>query len=216
MPCNTCDKDSGKFYGGSCPECLAERVRELETSNASLIGAVDGLIIESVLSTTAGRDLLKKRDELEASCAVMRDALDFYAHTHPSCAWKYEDYGEQAKQALSTTAGREFLARLEKLERVAEARREDAAKYQKWWQDEAELSNKLIDENRELKARLKKLERVADAIREDVAGESVEQLLLTAADILAQHGGGPVEDRLRHLAAACGIALVALDGDGNG
>ena len=30
MPCNLCGEDSGKFYGGSCPECLVKRVRELE------------------------------------------------------------------------------------------------------------------------------------------------------------------------------------------
>ena len=39
MPCKSCGKDSGKFYGGSCPECLLaqvdmaeSRVRELEAA----------------------------------------------------------------------------------------------------------------------------------------------------------------------------------------
>ena len=94
MPCNTCDKDSGKFYGGSCPECLAERVRELETSNASLIGAVDGLIIESVLSTTAGRDYVERLKKLELVAEAVREYRDY--------AWKPYNHRTFSQEVLGS------------------------------------------------------------------------------------------------------------------
>ena len=121
MPCNTCGKDSGKFYEGSCPECLVGRVRELEIHNASLIGVVDNLIIEIRKLQIAG-------GELEASCAVMRDALNKWkllAHfmnppddwrTGESLASLCQECILAGEQALSTTAGRDLLDRVEDAE----------------------------------------------------------------------------------------------------
>ena len=129
MPCVMCGKDSGKFYGGSCPDCLVGRVRELEIANASLIGAIDSAIIEIRKLQIAG-------GELEASCAVMRDALNKWkllAHfmnppddwrTGESLASLCQECILAGEQALSTTAGYDLLRRLEKLELVAEAVRE--------------------------------------------------------------------------------------------
>ena len=103
-------------------EAAEARVRELEISNASLIGVVDNLIIETrkMIQVAGG--------ELEASCAVMRDALEqakrWVERLHVYCPrydeTKYEIHGT-LRTALSTTAGRDLLRRLEKLERVAEA-----------------------------------------------------------------------------------------------
>ena len=151
MPCNTCGKDSGKFYEGSCPECLVERERELEIANASLIGAIDSAIIET-------RRLRVANGELEASCATMREVLELsdykgerlsivagedrpvrllceqygYGAVMDSAARQWRNalgsYGDGAlmvghsaavvQAALSTTAGKDLLRRLEKLERV--------------------------------------------------------------------------------------------------
>ena len=88
MPCNLCGKDSGKFHGGSCPECLVERVRELEISNDSLIGAIDSAIIEA-------RKLL-------AQTAAMRDALNkalaaLNAPTHEANDYNCEDWPEKCR-----------------------------------------------------------------------------------------------------------------------
>ena len=41
MPCKSCGKDSGKFYEGSCPGCLVERVRELEAEVSVVREALD-------------------------------------------------------------------------------------------------------------------------------------------------------------------------------
>ena len=65
MPCNTCGKDSGKFYEGSCPDCLVGRVRELEIANASLLGAIDSAIIETRRLQVIGGDLLRRLEKLE-------------------------------------------------------------------------------------------------------------------------------------------------------
>ena len=72
MPCKSCGKDSGKFYGGSCPECLDTRVRELEISNASLIGAVDSAIIETRRLQVIGGDLLRRLEKLERVAEAAR------------------------------------------------------------------------------------------------------------------------------------------------
>ena len=140
MPCKSCGKDSGKFYEGSCPECLVERVRELEIANASVIGAVDGLIIETRRLQAAG-------GRLEASCAALQEALRkatgaLNAPTHEANDLNCQDWppGEvcrgcagddqrelaikQIEAALSATAGTDLLRRLEKLERLAVAARE--------------------------------------------------------------------------------------------
>ena len=104
-------------------EDAESRVRELETSNASLIGAINGLIIET-------RKMLVAGGELEASCAAMRDALNKWkllAHfmsppddwrTGESLASLCQECILAGEQALSTTAGKELLDRVEKLERV--------------------------------------------------------------------------------------------------
>ena len=127
----------------------------------------------------------------EPSHYAISQSGEMYDHAHVFAA---EDGGEGKANAHLMATSREALPYWIK---KAEARREDAAKYQKWWQDEAELSNKLIDENRELKARLEKLERVAEA----AAGllwllEQGKEPLATRTDL---------ED-----------ALAALNGDGNG
>ena len=129
MPCKSCGKDSGKFHEGSCPECLVERVRELEIANASLIGAIDSAIIET-------RRLQVIGGELEASCAVMRDALEkakdaLNAPTHEANDYNCQDWPPEAgcrgcdgdelreqavkqiESTLSTTAGKELLERVE-------------------------------------------------------------------------------------------------------
>lgn len=72
----------------------------------------------------------KSCGELEASCAAMREALErmLIGAKHMSCAYKPEDPDpmwhccdwsevvEEIEQALSTTAGRDLLERMEKLE----------------------------------------------------------------------------------------------------
>jgi len=72
------------------------------------------------------------------NCAVLREALDemLIGARHMSCAYKPEDPDptwhccdwsavvERIQNALSTTAGRDLLERVEKLEQVAEAARE--------------------------------------------------------------------------------------------
>ena len=83
MPCNTCGKDSGKFYGGSCPECLVERVRELEISNDSLIGAIDSAIIET-------RKLQDRTVVLQKALNGAIDALN--APTHEANDYNCQDW----------------------------------------------------------------------------------------------------------------------------
>ena len=62
MPCNTCGKDSGKFYEGRCPECLVELVRELEQT---VVDMRDRVILER-----------ERREQVEAQAAAMREALE--------------------------------------------------------------------------------------------------------------------------------------------
>ena len=40
MPCKSCGKDSGKFYGGSCPECLVEQLDMAEARICELEAAL--------------------------------------------------------------------------------------------------------------------------------------------------------------------------------
>ena len=133
MPCNTCGKDSGKFYEGRCPECLVELVRELEQT---VVDMRDRVILER-----------ERREQVEAQAAALQEALRkatgaLNAPTHEANDLNCQDWppGEvcrgcagddqrelaikQIEAALSATAGTDLLRRLEKLERLAVAARE--------------------------------------------------------------------------------------------
>ena len=149
MPCVMCGKDSGKFYEGSCPECLMGRVQELEQR---VVDMRDRVLLER-----------ERREQVEAQAAAMRDVLELsdykgerlgivagedrpvrllceqygYGAVMDSAArqWrnKLGEYGDGAlmvghsaavvRSALSATAGKELLDQVEKLERLAEAAR---------------------------------------------------------------------------------------------
>ena len=188
MPCNTCDKDSGKFYGGSCPECLVERVRELEAINASLIGVMDGLFIEIRKMEVAG-------GELEAACAVMRDALNKWkllAHfmnppddwrTGESLASLCQECILAGEQALSTTTGRDLLEKLD-----------EAVDKNAQWEKRCYAAEE----------RLEKLERVAEAAKKYRSAE------------FWHLGDSETKQRKEKAAQHLDKALADLDGDGNG
>ena len=65
MPCKSCGKDSGKFYKGSCPECLMGRVQELEQR---VVDMRDRVLLER-----------ERREQVEAQAAMMRKALEYVA-----------------------------------------------------------------------------------------------------------------------------------------
>ena len=97
MPCKSCGKDSGKFYKGSCPECLVGRVRELEIANASLIGAIDSAIIETRRLQVIGGDLRRRLEKLECLAEAVREYRDY--------AWKpynHRTFSQEAIESLET------------------------------------------------------------------------------------------------------------------
>ena len=87
MPCKSCGKDHGKFYGGYCPECLEAHNRELEASCAAMREALERMLIGAK----------------HMSCAYKPEDPDPMWHC---CDWS--EVVEEIEQALSTTAGRDL------------------------------------------------------------------------------------------------------------